>query len=90
MLIYSIKDLKAGTFATPWFQPTQVHAIRAFKTEVNRPDPGNMLFLYPSEYQLVQVGHFNEETGAITPVNTPVATGDQVKNPTKESSTNGR
>lgn len=91
MKIFSIKDLKADTFSTPFFQPTDVHAVRMFKTEVNRAEPNNMLYLYPDEYELHYVGTFNTDSGAIDFVNNAkaICNGRQLVNK-KEEPTNGR
>jgi len=65
MEIYVIKDKVAGTYNTPFFQPTDVHAVRAFRTEVNRKDEQNMIYLYPEEYSLHHIGTYNDDTGEI-------------------------
>lgn len=65
MNIYVIKDKKAGTFNTPFFQPTDVHAVRAFKTEVNRQHEQNMMYLYPEEFSLYHIGTYDDKAGTI-------------------------
>lgn len=78
--MYCIKDLKAETFDTPFFQPTHTHAIRLFKMEVNREDTRNPIFLYPDEYGLFYLGTFHTGTGEVKPELEQVASGTQVKN----------
>lgn len=63
MEIYVIKDLKADSYHTPFFQPTDVHALRAFRTEVNRVHEHNTIYLYPEEFDLVHLGTFVEKQG---------------------------
>lgn len=65
MEIYTVKDNKAGTFNTPFFQPTDVHALRAFKAEVNRASESNMIYLYPEDWELWHIGSFDEKSGAV-------------------------
>lgn len=63
--IYAIKDISGNSYNQPFFQPTQVHAVRVFRTEINRADPQNLLYLYPQEFELHELGQFNEENGQI-------------------------
>lgn len=79
MQIYAIKDLEAKTMGTPFFQPSQPHAVRAFKTEINRADQTNTIYLYPEEFDLYYLGEFNEETGEITPKIERILNGIQLK-----------
>lgn len=65
MDVYTVRDNKAGTFNTPFFQPTDIHALRAFKTEVNRAAADNMIYLYPEEFDLVHIGNFDEKKGVL-------------------------
>lgn len=65
MEIYTIRDIKAGSSNTPFFQPTDVHALRAFRAEVNRAHEHNMIYLYPEEFDLVHIGTFVEKEGVL-------------------------
>lgn len=78
--IFSIKDNNAGEFNTPFFQPRVEHALRIFRTEVNRANEQNLMYLYPAEFELHQVGSFDTDTGSIT-AGEPIrlAGGEQVK-----------
>lgn len=78
--MYSIKDNKAGDYQTPFFQGTDVHALRLFRAEVNRANDQNLIYLYPDEYELHRVGSFNLETGKVEPDSQRLATGSGVKN----------
>jgi hypothetical protein len=66
MNIYCIYDNNSKTYGTPFFQPSDVHAMREFRTAVNRESPGNMIFLYPREFDLVALGSFDELEGTLT------------------------
>ena len=61
MEIYAVQDIKAATFNTPFFQPTDVHALRAFKAEVNRADNNNMMYLYSEDFALWHIGTYEEK-----------------------------
>jgi len=65
MEIYTIRDNKAGTAHTPFFQPTDIHALRMFKTEVNRTTDTNSISLYPEEFDLCHIGTFNDQDGTL-------------------------
>lgn len=65
MEIYAVQDIKAATFNTPFFQPTDVHALRAFKAEVNRADNNNMMYLYSEDFALWHIGTYEEKNGKI-------------------------
>lgn len=80
MNIYAIEDIKASTFNTPFCQPTDVHALRAFRAEVNRAHDSNFIYLYPEDWNLVQLAHFDENTGVITPTNQVLCNGSTLKN----------
>lgn len=79
--IYALKDLKAESYDAPFFQPSNIHAIRQFRMEVNRASEHNPIYLYPDEYGLVYLGTFHTGTGEIKPENELIATGKQLKNP---------
>jgi len=84
MNIYAIKDSKAKTYNTPFFQPTDVHALRAFKAEVNRAHDSNMIYLYPGEFDLVYLGEFNTISGCINSEDPKLlANGEHLKESTK-------
>lgn len=59
-----IKDIKLGLFETPFTCRHVGEAIRDFET-VNK-DPKNKYGLHPADYELWQIGTFNEETGEVT------------------------
>lgn len=60
---YAIKDLKAGMFNTPFFQPTHGAAERAFQELVN--DSQSFVSKYPGDYDLYYLGTYDDLTGAL-------------------------
>lgn len=65
MEIYAIRDNKAKTMNTPFFQPTDVHALRAFRAEINRMDQHNFMYLFPEDFDLCHIGTFTEDPGVL-------------------------
>lgn len=65
--IFSIWDIKAENFSSPFFMSTAGEAIRAFKDLVNDPNttPGR----HPGDYRLMCIGTFDSGTGIITSEN---------------------
>lgn len=78
--IYAIKDIKGGEYNTPFFQMTDAHALRIFRTEVNRASDQNLIYLYPEDFELFRLGTFESETGKIEPENERLISGPKVKN----------
>jgi hypothetical protein len=63
--IYSVKDLKAETFAQPWFQRNDALAMRAFGQIVENPETD--WHKWHEDYSLYSIGEFNTETAEIIP-----------------------
>lgn len=66
MNMYAIHDTTAKSWAAPFFQRTDVAAIRAMAAAVNTEDRNNQLFTNPEDFNLYHVGTFNEETGTVS------------------------
>lgn len=62
--VFSIYDIKAELFNTPFFMGTNGEAIRAFKDLVNNPDstPGR----HPEDYRLMCIGSFDNASGSFS------------------------
>lgn len=61
LCVYSIFDVKAGVFNTPFFQVNDQVAKRAFSDLVN--DPQSMLFKHPEDFTLWRLGEFDDQLG---------------------------
>lgn len=78
--IFSVKDNKAESFGTPFFQPSVVQAVRIFSTEINRAAADNLLYQHPKDFDLHELGEFDEQSGDLsTHKPSLVATGEKVK-----------
>lgn len=69
MKVFSIRDVKAEGFNTPFFQQTFGLAERAFKEAAN--DTNSQIHKNKQDFSLYCVGEFEHTTGVITPVNPP-------------------
>lgn len=61
--VLSVHDRAADVFATPTFHLSVGSAIRAFTDEINRDDPGNILFKHSEDFDLYDMGTFLDNTG---------------------------
>lgn len=61
-LVFSIKDLKAGTFSAPFLASTEGEAQRIFTSMVCYGGD-NLISKYPSDYELFKIGKYNKRTG---------------------------
>lgn len=64
-IIVAIKDRAADAFMRPWFVPTGALAIRSFMDEVNRQADDNNLFHHSDDFDLYEIGIFDDSTGRI-------------------------
>ena len=85
--IYSVRDRAIDTYGRPVFFAAVGAAVRAFQDEVNRANPDNTMHTHPEDYDLYEIGTFDDQTGIITPHQQPrqVAIGKQM---TKSSGIN--
>lgn len=69
MELYSLKDVKAGTFGNPLFFVNRAVAIRSLSEAAQQPD--SMLRKHGYDFQLYTIGTFDPVSGALTPLETP-------------------
>lgn len=58
--VYTIKDAKSGTFATPFFSINDATATRSFQQAAN--DQNTTINQFPEDYALYKLGEFNDES----------------------------
>lgn len=61
--VYSVFDVKAGAFLTPFFLPSDGMAIRIFSDCVR--DPNHQFGKHPEDYTLFRVGNFDCDTARL-------------------------
>lgn len=64
-VIISVKDTAAQAFGRPIFVPTTAVAVRSFRDEVNRVDSKDDMAMHPSDFELYQIGTFDDANGVI-------------------------
>lgn len=71
--VYCIYDSKAEAYMSPWFVDKDGQALREFQDAVqNRETPFNK---HPEDYTLFKIGSYDERTGKLSSLETPVSMG---------------
>lgn len=65
-VIVSVKDTAAQAFGRPVFVPSVGVAIRSFSDEVNRKDSTEDVAKHPDDFELYELGSFDDGEGVIT------------------------
>lgn len=60
LLICSVRDSKADVFGVPFFMASRGHAIRSFSDEVNREAADNIYYRHPDDFELFELGEFDD------------------------------
>lgn len=63
--IISVKDTAAQAFGRPIFVPAIAVGLRSFRDEVNRKDSTDELSKHPEDFELYELGSFDDATGII-------------------------
>lgn len=63
LLMFSVRDSALNAYLRPFCVPAVGAAVRGFTDEVNRGD--SEMHKHPEDYELFQVGEFDEESGMI-------------------------
>lgn len=66
----AVRDRQLDTFMRPFTAQAIGQAIRSFKDETNRKE--SEINAHPEDYELYQLGTFNEQTGAVTSLDKPL------------------
>jgi len=67
LIVVSVKDRAADAFMRPFFVPRAEMAIRSFTDEVNRAAADNPIYQHPEDYDLYELGIFDEDSGQLDP-----------------------
>lgn len=65
--VVCVRDIKADVFGVPMFVAQIGGAIRSFGDECQKSD-GNPFALHPEDYELYQLGEFDEATAKFIPL----------------------
>jgi len=81
MLVCTIRDRAAEAYGRPFFLPATGVAIRSFQDEVNRKAEDNQVYQHPDDFDLYELGLFDDFSGKFELYEQPklLALGKQVK-----------
>jgi hypothetical protein len=81
MLVCTIKDRAAEAYGRPFFLPAAGVAIRSFQDEVNRRAEDNQVYQHPDDFDLYELGQFDDFSGKFELHDAPklLALGKQLK-----------
>lgn len=81
LIVLAIKDRAVDMYGRPIFMQAIGQAVRAFADEVNRAAPENQMYSHPDDFDLYELGTFDEHTGKFEGNEMPelVALGKQMK-----------
>lgn len=63
LVAVAVRDSAVQAFNRPFFVPTVAVAVRSFSDEVKRQAPDNAMSVHPEDFELWEVGLFDDETG---------------------------
>lgn len=67
--ILTVKDRALNIHNLPFTQQTTAQAVRGFTDEIN--NQGSALAQHPDDYDLYIIGHYDEVTGTLVPLERP-------------------
>ena len=62
-VVMAIKDLATQLYGQPFFVLARGQGMRTFNDEINRQAPDNGLWTHPEDYELYELGTFDDEKG---------------------------
>lgn len=65
--VFSVYDTAAAVFLPMFTARTEVEAVRSVVQAATDKRPGNMVAEYPHQFILMQLGHFDDNTGNMEP-----------------------
>lgn len=79
-MVFAVRDRAADTFGAPFCEVARGRAIRAFSDEINRVHTENQLYQHPEDFDLYELGEFDDSTGVfITGTPKQLAVGKDLK-----------
>jgi hypothetical protein len=80
-IICTVKDRAADAYGRPMFVPSAGVALRSFSDEINRNNADNQLFNHPDDFDLYELGEFDDNSGLFALHEQPklLSLGKQVK-----------
>jgi len=69
LVVCAIRDSAVAAYSRPFVVPAVGMAVRGFGDEVSRQD--SEMFKHPSDYELFEIGTFDEESGKMVSYDHP-------------------
>ena len=81
LTLCTVKDRAADAYGRPMFVPSTGIAIRSFSDEINRQDNDNQMYNHSDDFDLYELGEFDDNTGLFSLHEQPklLTLGKQVK-----------
>lgn len=70
-VVCAVRDRVADVFGQPFFSASTGLAVRGFQDEVNRADDKNVLFRHPDDFDLFELGIFDDTTAKFVMLDQP-------------------
>lgn len=64
--VYAVLDLKTKAYGQPFYAKTRGEAIRLFTSAVNVEEEKNMWKKYPGDFELYEIGTWDDNLGQFT------------------------
>lgn len=71
-VVVSLRDSAARLYGTPFFVQHAAQAVRSLRDEVNSKDSKSDVNQHPSDFELYELGSYDEDTGMVVCHASPV------------------
>lgn len=71
LVVVALRDSAARVFAQPFFVQHTAQAVRGLRDEVNRSDKTSDVSRHPTDFELYEIGSFDDEAGRIISLDAP-------------------
>jgi len=71
MVVVAVHDRAADAFARPVFVQSVGQALRSFQDEINRPADQNEMNRHPEDFDLFELGSYDDSTGKLLSLDEP-------------------
>ena len=71
LIMCAVRDRAADAYARPMFVPSVGIAIRSFSDEVNRKADDNQMYNHADDFDLYELGEYDDETAKFIILDTP-------------------
>lgn len=65
LFVLTVRDRSADCFGQPSYHTSIGAAVRSFGDEIKRKDDNNVMYRHPEDFDLYQIGVYDDNTGFI-------------------------